>query len=83
MERVESTLALNFLPSDLQSRIYSIQVFVGQNQQPVSLSVDTGSSDIWLASSSCSTSACSSSHATLYDPSTSVQTDVSVNLTYL
>ncbi|KAF8518718.1 aspartic peptidase domain-containing protein [Gautieria morchelliformis] len=63
--------------------IYSVQVFVGQDEQPISLSVDTGSSDIWLASSSCSTSACSSSHATLYDPSTSVQTGVSVNLTYL
>lgn len=56
---------------------------MGMSQQRLLLSVDTGSSDLWFASTDCSTSACSSSHATLYDASTSTQTGQSANLTYL
>ncbi|KAF8588674.1 acid protease [Ramaria rubella] len=63
--------------------IYSIRTFVGENQQSLMLSVDTGSSDIWLASNTCSTSECSSAHTTLYDPSAAQQTGDSLNLTYL
>ncbi|KAH9965010.1 aspartic peptidase domain-containing protein, partial [Russula dissimulans] len=51
--------------------VYTLAVQVGSNNQNFSLQVDTGSSDFWIASTSCSSSACSSSKGRLYDPSAS------------
>ncbi|KIJ37376.1 hypothetical protein M422DRAFT_260037 [Sphaerobolus stellatus SS14] len=65
------------------SAVYSITVQVGQSNQTISLSVDTGSSDLWIATKDCSTSECSNSHATLYDPSNAVQSGQTGNLFYL
>jgi hypothetical protein len=63
--------------------LYSIEAIVGQNNQKVSLVVDTGSADLWIASRDCSSSPCSSSKAVLYDPSTSSPTGQTTDLTYL
>ncbi|KAF8548531.1 acid protease [Imleria badia] len=46
-------------------------VQVGSSQQNLSLQVDTGSSDLWIASESCSSSACSATSGRLHDPSSS------------
>ncbi|KAG6856074.1 hypothetical protein H0H87_007685 [Tephrocybe sp. NHM501043] len=62
---------------------YTIQVTVGSSQQIVSLQVDTGSSDLWIASKSCSASACGQTSGHLYDPSSSTSTDKSFKIDYL
>uniref|UniRef100_D8PYR9 Peptidase A1 domain-containing protein n=1 Tax=Schizophyllum commune (strain H4-8 / FGSC 9210) TaxID=578458 RepID=D8PYR9_SCHCM len=49
---------------------YMVPLKVGTPPQTVYVQVDTGSSDLWLASPSCQTSACKSSGHT-YDPSSS------------
>ncbi|KAF9123665.1 hypothetical protein BGW39_008794 [Mortierella sp. 14UC] len=54
--------------SDLE---YYGTVKVGTPAQLLRLNFDTGSSDIWFPSTSCSTSACKSNHHSLFDPSKS------------
>ncbi|KAJ2924878.1 hypothetical protein H1R20_g12217, partial [Candolleomyces eurysporus] len=50
---------------------YVLQVAVGRsNQRTFSLQVDTGSSDLWIAASSCTTTSCSRS-GNIYNPSSS------------
>ncbi|KIJ23295.1 hypothetical protein M422DRAFT_39681 [Sphaerobolus stellatus SS14] len=63
--------------------VYSVQVSVGGNHQKLSLAIDTGSSDLWIATKGCSTSECSNSHTTLYDSSTSVPEGQSTSLGFL
>lgn len=64
--------------------IYSVQITVGKAQQSLWLSIDTGSSDIWIADTSCSSSACSDAHTSLYDPASAIQVgQPPLNLTYL
>ncbi|KAJ7196500.1 aspartic peptidase domain-containing protein [Mycena pura] len=68
-------------PYDL---LYTLPVLVGSadNPQNLSLQVDTGSSDLWIASSSCSSSPCS--QAPNYNPgSTAVPTGHDFSITYL
>ncbi|KAL4080545.1 aspartic peptidase domain-containing protein [Scleroderma citrinum] len=55
----------------LPSSAYTVPVQIGTSQQNFSLQVDTGSSDLWVASKSCSTASCSSTNGRLYDPSSS------------
>ncbi|KAH7924976.1 acid protease [Leucogyrophana mollusca] len=62
---------------------YTVPVLVGATQQNLSLQVDTGSSDLWIASQSCSSSSCSSTNGHLYDPSSSTSTGQSFQIEYL
>ncbi|KIJ59284.1 hypothetical protein HYDPIDRAFT_162632 [Hydnomerulius pinastri MD-312] len=62
---------------------YTVPVQVGATQQNLSLQVDTGSSDLWIASKSCSTESCSSTNGRLYDPSSSRSTGDSFEINYL
>ncbi|KAH7884929.1 aspartic peptidase domain-containing protein [Phlebopus sp. FC_14] len=64
-------------------RAYTIPVQVGATQQNLSLQVDTGSSDLWIASTACSTASCSSTNGRLYDPSSSQPTGATFNIQYL
>ncbi|KAI0262399.1 aspartic peptidase domain-containing protein [Gloeopeniophorella convolvens] len=72
------------IPTRLLLRVYTVAVQVGTNNQNFSLQVDTGSSDLWIASTSCSSSACSGSKGRQYDPSASgVNSGIQFNINYL
>ncbi|EIN12122.1 acid protease [Punctularia strigosozonata HHB-11173 SS5] len=65
---------------------YTLPILLGSQsskQQNLSVQVDTGSSDLWIASASCSSSACSSTKGKLYDPSSSTSSGQTFNITYL
>ncbi|KZS89195.1 acid protease [Sistotremastrum niveocremeum HHB9708] len=66
--------------------IYTIPLLVGPTDAPTTFPVqlDTGSADLWFASSACSTSSCSSLPSNdLFNPtSTSVATDKPFNISY-
>ncbi|KAF8265631.1 aspartic peptidase domain-containing protein [Lactarius quietus] len=64
--------------------VYTVAVQVSGSNQNVSLQVDTGSSDLWIASTSCSSAACSNTKGREYDPSVSgIATGYNFNITYL
>ncbi|KAJ7468109.1 aspartic peptidase domain-containing protein [Mycena latifolia] len=67
-------------PYDLS---YSLPILVGSGSSPqnLSLQVDTGSSDMWIASKSCRSSVCG--QARLYDPSAATPTDFDFTISYL
>ncbi|KAJ7359684.1 aspartic peptidase domain-containing protein [Mycena albidolilacea] len=62
---------------------YTLPVLVGSDSNPqnLSLQVDTGSSDLWIASSSCSSSVCG--NAPLYTPTTAIPTNLDFSINYL
>ncbi|KAH9970300.1 aspartic peptidase domain-containing protein [Lactifluus volemus] len=55
-------IPLDMVGAGMYEAVYTVAVQVG---------IDTGSSDLWIASTSCSTSACSGAKGRLYDPSAS------------
>ncbi|KAG6896488.1 hypothetical protein C0992_007980, partial [Termitomyces sp. T32_za158] len=62
---------------------YTIDVSVGSSAQQLSLQVDTGSSDLWIASKSCSSSLCKQTDGHLYDASDARPTDKDFHISYL
>ncbi|KAG6826859.1 hypothetical protein H0H92_014154 [Tricholoma furcatifolium] len=76
-------LPLQVVQTDTYDVAYTIQITVGQNNQNLYLQVDTGSSDLWIASKSCSSSACGQASGHLYDPSSSTSTGQTFNIEYL
>ncbi|KNZ79970.1 Saccharopepsin [Termitomyces sp. J132] len=63
-------------------RSYTFEAVVGAGQK-LSLQVDTGSSDLWIASKSCSSSSCGQTDGHLYDASSSTSTGKTFSITYL
>ncbi|KAF9448534.1 acid protease [Macrolepiota fuliginosa MF-IS2] len=64
--------------------VYTAPVSIGRNAQTFSLQVDTGSSDLWVASTSCSSSPCGQTGGHNYDPSASaLQTGSQFSIQYL
>ncbi|KAF7316131.1 Peptidase A1 domain-containing protein [Mycena indigotica] len=78
-------LPLQYLEDGPYNIAYTLPVLVGDlDKKPknFSLQVDTGSSDLWIASTACSSSACSSTPR--YDPSiTGTPAPADFNITYL
>ncbi|KAL0065808.1 hypothetical protein AAF712_007111 [Marasmius tenuissimus] len=63
-----SIINMEFAGTGTQDQTYTVPLKIGSSQQPVSLQVDTGSGDIWIASSSCSSCPPASRK---YDPNSS------------
>ncbi|KAM5541289.1 hypothetical protein V8D89_005218 [Ganoderma adspersum] len=61
---------------------YVAPIFLGQGLSKHLVQVDTGSSDLWLASTACSSSACSSVGGARYDSSASQPTGQNIQITY-
>ncbi|KAF8240439.1 acid protease [Tricholoma matsutake] len=79
-------LPLDISGSGVYDIAYTVKIRVGANNQEVSLQVDTGSSDLWIVSSACSSSLCGQTGGHTYDPSsssTSVSTGFNFYIPYL
>lgn len=76
-------LELEMVTTSYDSVAYTVPVSVGAAQQNLSLQIDTGSSDLWIASKSCSTASCSSTDGRLYDPTSSTSSGASFTIAYL
>ncbi|KAJ6487712.1 aspartic peptidase domain-containing protein [Mycena sanguinolenta] len=75
-------LPLQFVSDGPYDVAYTLPVLVGSDTvQNLSLQVDTGSSDMWIASSSCSSSACGK--VPLYNPTNAIPTGQDFNIEYL
>ncbi|OSX57062.1 hypothetical protein POSPLADRAFT_1076338 [Postia placenta MAD-698-R-SB12] len=75
-------LPLQLLSGSPYESVYTLSVLVGPSRQNLSLQVDTGSADLWIASKSCSSSSCSQTGGHLYDPSSSTSTGQTFDMTY-
>lgn len=77
-------LPLDMVGAGTYEAVYTVALQVSNSNQNFSLQVDTGSSDLWIASTSCSSTACSNTKGREYDPSVSgVATGYNFNITYL
>ncbi|KAH9015762.1 aspartic peptidase domain-containing protein [Lactarius deliciosus] len=77
-------LPLNMVGAGMYEAVYTVAVQVSDSNQNFSLQVDTGSSDLWIASTSCSSDACSGSKGRQYDPSVSgIAAGYDFSITYL
>ncbi|KAH8979401.1 aspartic peptidase domain-containing protein [Lactarius akahatsu] len=77
-------LPLNMVGGGMYEAVYTVAVQVSNSNQNFSLQVDTGSSDLWIASTSCSSAACSGSKGRQYDPSVSgIAAGYDFSITYL
>ncbi|KAJ3554178.1 hypothetical protein NP233_g12479 [Leucocoprinus birnbaumii] len=77
-------LNLTLVGTGIYDAAYTVPVSIGQSSQQLSLQVDTGSSDLWVASTSCSSSACGATSGHNYDPSASgTSTDQDFKIQYL
>ncbi|KAF9266935.1 acid protease [Marasmius fiardii PR-910] len=76
-------LKMEYVGTGAYDQTYVVPLKIGSSQQTVSLQVDTGSADIWIASSLCSSCDPDSKK---YDPNssqTSQSSNVPFNITYL
>ncbi|KAG7093672.1 hypothetical protein E1B28_007331 [Marasmius oreades] len=76
-------IELQYVGTGANDQTYTVPLKFGSAEQTVSLQVDTGSSDIWIASSLCSSC---NSDAKKYDPNssqTSQSSNVAFNIDYL
>ncbi|PPQ85957.1 hypothetical protein CVT24_007934 [Panaeolus cyanescens] len=64
-------LDLEMVGSGIYDVAYVVPMKIGHNEQQFQLQVDTGSSDLWVASAGCSTQSCSQTNGRLYNPGVS------------
>ncbi|KAJ4481812.1 aspartic peptidase domain-containing protein [Lentinula lateritia] len=78
---------LQYVGTTAYNAAYTLPITLGSNNLNVSLQIDTGSSDLWVTDSSCSTSACNNVPSNKrYDASsssTSIASGSSFNVSYL
>ncbi|KAG6877721.1 hypothetical protein C0993_004658 [Termitomyces sp. T159_Od127] len=76
-------LPLQVVATSVFDIAYTIDARVGADAQKLSLQVDTGSSDLWIASKSCSSSVCAQTNGHLYDSSSAAPTGQDFTIRYL
>ncbi|KAI0312251.1 aspartic peptidase domain-containing protein [Amylostereum chailletii] len=76
-------VSLTLVGDGTYESIYTIPIQVGASRQAFSVQVDTGSSDLWLASKSCSSPSCSNTKSHEYDPSAALASSVDFQIQYL
>ncbi|TFY81033.1 hypothetical protein EWM64_g2979, partial [Hericium alpestre] len=78
-------LALDMVGGGFYEAVYTLPVSIGSSGQNLSLQVDTGSSDMWMASTACSSSACSNTKGRQYnmDSGSGRPTGATFDITYL
>lgn len=76
-------LPLDMLVTSTYQAVYTLSISVGTPAQTLSVQVDTGSSDLWVAANSCSTQACKQTNGNLYNPSQATQTGKSFQISYV
>ncbi|KAJ3881652.1 aspartic peptidase domain-containing protein [Lentinula edodes] len=78
---------LQYVGTTAYNAAYTLPITLGSNNLNVSLQIDTGSSDLWVTASSCSTSSCNNVPSNKrYDASsssTSIASGSSFNVSYL
>ncbi|KAK7044875.1 acid protease [Favolaschia claudopus] len=75
-------LPLQYVSDGPYATSYTLPVIFGdENTQNLSLQVDTGSSDMWVASTSCGSSACG--NAPLYSSTSAIPTALDFSIQYL
>ncbi|KAE9394730.1 acid protease [Gymnopus androsaceus JB14] len=80
-----AVVPLQYVGTTAYDAAYTLPIIIGSNNLNVSLQIDTGSSDLWVTASSCSSCGNVPSDKR-YDPSassSSLQSGTSFNLTYL
>ncbi|KAI0369483.1 acid protease [Pilatotrama ljubarskyi] len=77
-----SVIPLQLLPESAYQSVYVAPIYVGPNHNKYLLQVDTGSSDLWIASTACSSSACNDVGGNRYDPSQALPTGQSLEIDY-
>ncbi|KAI5124396.1 hypothetical protein M0805_008281 [Coniferiporia weirii] len=76
-------LSMSLIGDGIYSAIYTVPVTVGESGQSLQIQVDTGSADLWLASNSCGSQACTNNKAKLYNPSSSTNSQKDFQISYL
>ncbi|THH05133.1 hypothetical protein EW145_g5017 [Phellinidium pouzarii] len=76
-------LDMNLVGDGIYSAIYTVPVNIGKSNESFPVQVDTGSSDFWLASTSCSSQACTNNKAKLYNPSSATNSGQEFTIPYL
>lgn len=77
---VEELLVGSIGLGDFADVVYTVAIQIGNTTTAVNL--DTGSSDLWVMSTSCQTSVCRQSNATAFSVATFQSTEANVNLTF-
>ncbi|KAI0350130.1 acid protease [Trametes cingulata] len=75
-------IPLQLLQDSAYQSVYVAPIYVGPNHNQYLLQVDTGSSDLWIASTACSTSACNDVGGNRYDPSQALPTGQTLGIEY-
>ncbi|KAI0689929.1 aspartic peptidase domain-containing protein [Cytidiella melzeri] len=76
-------LPLTMIQTSSYETVYTLPISVGTSGQVLSVQVDSGSSDLWIASNSCGTQACKQAGGNLYNPSSSTPTGQTFAITYV
>ena len=76
-------LPLDMFIAATYEAVYTLPLQVGDPPQSLSVQIETGSSDLWLASTSCGTQACKQAGGRLYDASGSKQSGQPFHIDYV
>ncbi|KAH8078430.1 aspartic peptidase domain-containing protein [Cristinia sonorae] len=73
---------MKLVGSSLYEAIYTVPLTIGPDKQNISVQVDSGSSDLWIAANSCTQSSCSGTNRK-YDPSKATPTGQDFSIQYV